>query len=64
MLFTSIYSWFILGLKHPTFSLLGNSSFVTDSEETHIFQRELGGVRRIGGNSGRNITKATLSKSV
>lgn len=64
MLFTSVYSWFILGLKHPTFSLIANSSLFTNTEETKLFQRERGGVRRVGGNSGKNITKGTLSKLV
>ncbi|OUL25652.1 hypothetical protein BV378_14785 [Nostoc sp. RF31YmG] len=64
MLFTSVYSWFLLGLKHPIFHLLANSSFLTDPQETKLFPHERGGVRRIGGNGGRNTTKATLSKLV
>lgn len=64
MLFTSIYSWFIFGLKNSDLHLLANSSLVTDTPETQMFKHERGGVRRIGGNSGRNTTKETLSKLV
>lgn len=64
MLFTSVYSWFILGLKHPTLTFIANSSFFTNNEESKLFQRERGGVRRVGVNSGKNITKGTLSKLV
>jgi hypothetical protein len=64
MLFTSIYSWFILGLKHPTFPLLANISLLTDPQETKLFQRERGGVRRIGSNGGRNITKISKFEQI
>ncbi|ABA24915.1 hypothetical protein Ava_B0203 (plasmid) [Trichormus variabilis ATCC 29413] len=64
MLFTSLYTWFMLGLKHQSLPLLANMSFLTEDREIKLFQRERGGVRRIGSNSARNITKATLSKTV
>jgi hypothetical protein len=63
MLFTSIHSWLVLGLKHPTCPLLANST-LTDPQETNLFQRERGGIRRIGSHSARNAAKGTLSKSV
>ncbi|GAA6614612.1 hypothetical protein [Scytonema sp. NUACC26] len=64
MLLTSIHFWLILGLKHPTFPLLANRSLLTDTQETNLFQRERGGIRRIGSHSARNATKGTLNKSV
>ncbi|MBD2252099.1 hypothetical protein [Nostoc parmelioides] len=64
MLFTSLYFWFILGWKHQYFPLLTDMILLTDAQEIQLFQRERGGVRRIGNNSQRNITKITLSKTV
>jgi hypothetical protein len=64
MLFISLYSWFILGCKHQYFPLLSDMILLTDTQEIQLFQRERGGIRRIGNNSQRNITKITLSKTV
>jgi hypothetical protein len=64
MLVTSVYTWFMLGLKHQSLPLLANISFLTEDREIKLFQRERGGVRRIGNNSQKNITKVTLSKTV
>ncbi|BCL39386.1 hypothetical protein NSMS1_58330 [Nostoc sp. MS1] len=61
LMFTSFYSYVILGWQHQS---LTNISFSTDTQQTKLFQRERGGVRRIASNSGRNITKQTWSKSV
>ncbi|WP_225226109.1 hypothetical protein [Komarekiella delphini-convector] len=64
MLFTSLYTWFMLGLQNQSLPLLANISFLTEDRETKLFQRERGGVRRVGSNSARNITKGNLSKTV
>lgn len=64
MLFTSLYTWFMLGFKHQYLPLLANVSLLTEDREIKLFQRERGGVRRIGSNTARNITKGTLSKTV
>ncbi|MCF4966605.1 hypothetical protein [Nostoc sp. CMAA1605] len=64
MLFTSLYSWCILGWKDQYFSLLSGVILLTDAQEIQLFQRERGGVRRIGNHSQRNIAKITLSKLV
>lgn len=64
MLFTSLYTWFMLGLKHQSLPLLANISFLTEDREIKLFQRERGGVRRIKSNSAKNITKVNLSKLV
>ncbi|MCC5635456.1 hypothetical protein LC593_06240 [Nostoc sp. CHAB 5844] len=62
MLSTSFYSWFILGLKNKAFSLLADSSLLPDAPETKLFQRERGGIRRIGSNGGKNTMKVAFSK--
>ncbi len=49
LLFTSIYSPFVLGLKQKAFNLLVNSSVLTDVQEFFFFQKERGGVRRTTG---------------
>jgi len=64
MLSTPLYCFFILGFKHKAFPLLADKGLVTDTQETILFQRERGGIRRIGGNGGRSITKGTLRKLV
>jgi hypothetical protein len=38
-----------LGLKQKSFTLLVNSSVVTDVQEFFLFQKERGGVRRTTG---------------
>ncbi|TAE58329.1 MAG: hypothetical protein EAZ76_12805 [Nostocales cyanobacterium] len=63
MLFTSCYSYFILGgLKSQTFPLSQNPILLTDNQEIKLFQRERGGVRRVGRNGVRNITKTSFEK--
>ncbi len=57
---TSVYSPFILGSKWKTLSFLVNTSVFSDNQETYLFQKERGGVRRTTSSSGRNISKAIL----
>ncbi|MFM2062963.1 MAG: hypothetical protein RLZZ507_2633 [Cyanobacteriota bacterium] len=65
MLFTPCYSYFILGgLKYQTFPLSQNPILLPNTQEIKLFQRERGGVRRVGRNGMKNITKASLEKFV
>jgi hypothetical protein len=60
LLSTSFYSLLILGLRQKVFTFQANGCLLTDAQETVLLQRERGGIRRKGGNGGRNILKATL----
>lgn len=60
MLSKSFYTFFILELKQKAFLLLADGSLITDAQQLNLLKHERGGIRRIGGNGGRSITKSTL----
>ncbi|MFH7028478.1 MAG: hypothetical protein ACHBN1_24580 [Heteroscytonema crispum UTEX LB 1556] len=60
LLSTFFYSLIFLGLRQQALTSQTNGNVFTDAEETNIFQRERGGVRRTRNNSGRNTSKVIL----